>query len=133
MLANPQTYFTDLPDPRRQTRNKLHKLEDIVMITLCAILCGFEDWVSIEDFGHENEQWLRGFLELRNGMLYRYRAGIPWRDLPARFGDFRGLPGQTAASTSSASACTAGLKTLGTERKTRSAWRDKTGPFSKWR
>lgn len=23
------------------------------------------------------------------GVLYRYRAGIPWRDLPARFGDFR--------------------------------------------
>ena len=22
-------------------------------------------------------------------MLYRYRAGIPWRDLPERFGDFR--------------------------------------------
>jgi transposase len=22
-------------------------------------------------------------------VLYRYRAGIPWRDLPARFGDFR--------------------------------------------
>ena len=21
--------------------------------------------------------------------LYRYRAGIPWRDLPSRFGDFR--------------------------------------------
>ncbi|MDD2730375.1 transposase family protein, partial [Malikia sp.] len=46
MLANPQTYFAELPDPRRQTRNKLHKLEDIVMITLCAVLCGFEDWVS---------------------------------------------------------------------------------------
>ncbi|WP_367278740.1 transposase family protein, partial [Malikia sp.] len=42
MLANPQTYFAELPDPRRQTRNKLHKLEDIVMITLCAVLCGFE-------------------------------------------------------------------------------------------
>lgn len=68
MLANPQTYFAELPDPRRQTRNKLHKLEDIVMITLCAILCGFEDWVSIEDFGGENEQWLRGFLELPNGI-----------------------------------------------------------------
>lgn len=24
-----------------------------------------------------------------DAMLYRYRAGIPWRDLPARFGDFR--------------------------------------------
>jgi transposase len=23
------------------------------------------------------------------GVLYRYRAGIPWRDLPAQFGDFR--------------------------------------------
>ncbi|MGE0113188.1 ISAs1 family transposase [Aquabacterium sp.] len=68
MLANPQTHFANLPDPRRQTRNKLHKLEDIVMITLCAVLCGFEDWVSIEDFGHENEQWLRGFLELRHGI-----------------------------------------------------------------
>ena len=22
-------------------------------------------------------------------VLYRYRAGIPWRDLPTRFGDFR--------------------------------------------
>jgi transposase len=25
-------------------------------------------------------------------VLYRYRAGIPWRDLPARFGDFRVVP-----------------------------------------
>ena len=28
----------------------------------------------------------RGFVE---AVLYRYRAGIPWRDLPLRFGDFR--------------------------------------------
>lgn len=68
MLANPQTYFAELPDPRRQTRNKPHKLEDIVMITLCAVVCGFEDWVSIEDFGCENEPWLRGFLELPHGI-----------------------------------------------------------------
>ena len=24
-----------------------------------------------------------------DAVLYRYRAGIPWRDLPARYGDFR--------------------------------------------
>lgn len=24
-----------------------------------------------------------------DAVLYRYRAGIPWRDLPARFGDFK--------------------------------------------
>jgi transposase len=28
----------------------------------------------------------RSFVE---AVLYRYRAGIPWRDLPERFGDFR--------------------------------------------
>ena len=68
MLPNPQPFFANLPDPRRQTRNKLHKLEDIVMITLCAVLGGYEDWVSIEDFGYVNEAWLRRFLELPNGI-----------------------------------------------------------------
>jgi predicted transposase YbfD/YdcC len=68
MLPNPLPFFVHLPDPRRETRNKLHKIEDIVMITLCAVLGGFEDWVSIEDFGHANEAWLRGFLALPNGI-----------------------------------------------------------------
>jgi predicted transposase YbfD/YdcC len=68
MLPNPLPFFIHLPDPRRETRNKLHKVEDIVMITLCAVLGGFEDWVSIEDFGHANEEWLRRFLVLENGI-----------------------------------------------------------------
>lgn len=68
MLPNPQPFFANLPDPRKVTRNKLHKLEDIVMITLCAVLAGHEDWVSIEDFAHANEEWLRRFLELPNGV-----------------------------------------------------------------
>lgn len=25
------------------------------------------------------------------GVLYRYRAGIPWRDLPGRFGDWKNV------------------------------------------
>ncbi|MDV7210466.1 ISAs1 family transposase [Azotobacter beijerinckii] len=68
MLPNPQPYFAALVDPRRETRNKLHALQDIVMITLCATLCGHDDWVSIEDFAHENEAWLREFLPLSNGI-----------------------------------------------------------------
>lgn len=69
MLPNPQPYFfAGLSDPRRQNRNRLHALEDIVMITLCATLCGFDDWVSIEDFANENEAWLREFLPLTNGI-----------------------------------------------------------------
>ncbi len=39
-----------------------------------------------EGTGGANAKDNRLFIE---AVLYRYRAGIPWRDLPARFGDFR--------------------------------------------
>lgn len=67
-LLDPRPYFADLPDPRRETRNKLHKLGDILMIVLCAVLSGVEDWVGMETFAEEREAWLRGFLELPNGI-----------------------------------------------------------------
>lgn len=57
MLPNLQSFFADVPDPRRETRNKPHKLEDIVMIPHCAVLGGYEDWVSIEDSGYTNETY----------------------------------------------------------------------------
>ena len=65
---DPRPYFADLPDPRRETRNKLHQLHDIVMIVLCAVLSGVEDWVGMADFAEEKEAWLRGFLERPNGI-----------------------------------------------------------------
>ena len=67
-LLDPRPYFADLPDPRRETRNKLHKLHDILMIVLCAVLSGVEDWVGMEAFAEEKEAWLRGFLDLPNGI-----------------------------------------------------------------
>jgi predicted transposase YbfD/YdcC len=67
-LLDPRPYFADLPDPRRETRNKLHKLDDLLMIVLCAVLSGVEDWVGMADFAEEKEAWLRGFLELPNGI-----------------------------------------------------------------
>jgi transposase len=45
-----------------------------------ALLPGSEQWVGVT--AKDN----RLFVE---AVLYRYRAGIPWRDLPERFGDFR--------------------------------------------
>ena len=65
---DPRPYFADLPDPRRETRNKLHQLHDIVMIVLCAVLSGVEDWVGMADFAEEKEAWRRGFLERPNGI-----------------------------------------------------------------
>ncbi len=67
-LLDPRPYLADLPDPRRETRNKLHSLHDILMIVLCAVLSGVEDWVGMEAFAEEKEAWLRGFLDLPKGI-----------------------------------------------------------------
>ena len=67
-LLDPRPYFADLPDPRRVTQNKLHSLQDILMMVLSAVLSGIEDWVGMETFAQEREAWLRGFLELPNGI-----------------------------------------------------------------
>jgi hypothetical protein len=55
-------------DPRRETKNKLHKLEDILMTVLCSLLSGINDWVGMEDFANDHEDWFRSFLELPNGI-----------------------------------------------------------------
>src|SRR5512144_2351812 len=68
LLPDPRPYFADLGDPRRDTKNKLHKLSDIIMIVFCAVLSGIEDWVEMEEFAEQKEPWLRGFLDLPNGI-----------------------------------------------------------------
>ena len=55
-------------EPRRESGNYRHKLEDILIIGLCTVICMGEDYVDMEDFGKEREEWLRGFLELPNGI-----------------------------------------------------------------
>lgn len=68
MLSDPRPYFADIDDPRRANRNKLHNLHDILMIVLCAILSGVEDWVGMEVFAQEKADWLRQFIGLENGI-----------------------------------------------------------------
>ncbi len=60
-------HFSVIPDPRVD-RTKLHKLEDILVIVLCAVICGAETWVDIVDFARAKEAWLRTFLELPHGI-----------------------------------------------------------------
>lgn len=59
-------HFSDLPDPRED--NRRHKLIDIIVIVICASICGAEKWEDIEAFGNAKERWLRGFLELPHGI-----------------------------------------------------------------
>ena len=54
-------------DPRKD-RTKDHKLIDIIAIAICAVICGAEGWVDIENFGNKKLPWLKTFLELPNGI-----------------------------------------------------------------
>lgn len=60
-------HFTNLTDPRID-RTKDHKLIDIVAIAICGMLCGADNWVAMEQYGHAKEEWLKQFLELPNGI-----------------------------------------------------------------
>lgn len=59
--------FAGLEDPRIE-RKKLHKLLDIIVIAICGVICGADDWVNIEMFGLKKINWLKQFLELPNGV-----------------------------------------------------------------
>ena len=69
-------YFADLPDPRRDNKNREHKLIDILAISILATICGAEFFTDMETFGKSKEEFLKTFLELP--------AGIPTHDTFAR-------------------------------------------------
>jgi predicted transposase YbfD/YdcC len=60
-------HFGEVTDPRIE-RQKLHQLLDIIVIAICGVICGADTWVDIELFGHSKLKWLKGFLDLPNGI-----------------------------------------------------------------
>jgi predicted transposase YbfD/YdcC len=62
-----QTHFADLQDPRME-RTRLHHLMDIVVIAICAVICGADGWEDIAKYGRGKKAWLQTFLELPNGI-----------------------------------------------------------------
>lgn len=60
--------FDELPDPRRETANKLHALTDILVIATCAVLGGAESWEAIAEYGRTKQAFFRRFLRLGNGV-----------------------------------------------------------------
>ena len=60
-------FFARLKDPRRAHR-RLHQLQDIIVVALCAVIAGAQDWQQVVTFGRKRLDWLRGFLELAHGI-----------------------------------------------------------------
>jgi predicted transposase YbfD/YdcC len=69
-LKNPLSiseHFSDLPDPRVD-RTKEHLLQDILTIAICAVICGADGWVEVEQFGRAKLKWFSKFLALPKGI-----------------------------------------------------------------
>jgi predicted transposase YbfD/YdcC len=65
--ADIEKYFGGLTDPRVD-RTKAHKLIDILVIAICAIICGANDWEAVAEYGQDNQEWFKSFLALPNGI-----------------------------------------------------------------
>jgi predicted transposase YbfD/YdcC len=61
------TSFATLTDPRVE-RTKEHLLLDIVLIAICAVVCGADGWVEVAEFGETKQEWFSRFLKLPNGI-----------------------------------------------------------------
>jgi predicted transposase YbfD/YdcC len=64
--ARLQEHFAELTDPRR--RKVIYPLINMVVIAICAVICGADDFVAIAAFGKKKRSWFARFLDLQSGI-----------------------------------------------------------------
>ena len=57
-----------IPDPRRQSEHLKHPLVDLIILGLCGVVAGCEDFVESAAWGQVNEAFLRTFLAVPPGI-----------------------------------------------------------------
>jgi len=68
--ADVRVHFESLTDPRRGKIT--YPLINVVVMTLCAVVCGAEDFVSVAYWARHHKDWLAAFLDMS--------AGVPSHD-----------------------------------------------------
>jgi len=61
-------HFESLKDPRMETPNKVHKLIDIVVLSVCAVMSGGEGWKDIHTYAVSRRHIFEKYLSLENGI-----------------------------------------------------------------
>ena len=61
------SHLSNITDPR-SAQGKRHQLIEIIIIAICGIICGADDWVMIEHFGKAKKEWFESFLSLPHGI-----------------------------------------------------------------
>ncbi|WP_340576342.1 transposase family protein, partial [Escherichia coli] len=56
-----------IPDYRQAWKVE-HKLSDILLLTICAVISGAEGWEDIEDFGETHLDFLKQYGDFENGI-----------------------------------------------------------------
>jgi len=74
--------FAALPDPR-QSLKVLYPLDEVLLLTLCAVVCGADGWVSVALFGKRKLDFLRRFLPFANGTPSHDQLGLIFGALDA--------------------------------------------------
>ncbi|MFQ3566178.1 MAG: ISAs1 family transposase [Aggregatilineales bacterium] len=59
--------FADIED-RRQAQKVKHRLDDIILLAIFAVISNAQSRTDIETFGHSKETWLKQYLVLENGI-----------------------------------------------------------------
>jgi len=67
MAGSIMEHFAELPDPRRQAGRR-HYLSDVLAISVCAVICGADDFESMAEFGRSKQKWFREYLRLPHGI-----------------------------------------------------------------
>lgn len=64
-----QDCFSELNDPRRISKGNIkYSLQEIIFLTLSAVVSGFQTYELIEGFEEERISWLRKFYPYKNGI-----------------------------------------------------------------
>lgn len=74
--------FAGLQDPRTGPAQR-HDLREMILMALCAVLCGADNWVDVADWAEDNEAWLRRYLVLERGTPSHDTFGRVFRILDA--------------------------------------------------
>ena len=59
--------FEKIEDPR-SSKNQLYTVSEILLVTLCAVICGAEGWRDVESYGKSKINHLRQYLDYNNGV-----------------------------------------------------------------
>ena len=60
-------FFADMKDPRAK-QGRRHELVDILVIAICAVICGADGWEDVALFGRSKRKWFATFLHLPHGI-----------------------------------------------------------------